>query len=141
MTPPSQLSAAYRRDGSGRDFNLNLNRWDELRTQFNIPWLVEWQQHCELEAGRALEFVSSHASLRRQQERGQSSLRRQHTKRIAQLESRLTRLTGTALVEERELLDDEQMVYGLLNDAIGAPEIRADAVGAIFMSARTPFRR
>ncbi len=72
MTPPSQLSAAYRRDGSGRDFNLNLNRWDELRTQVNMPWLVEWQQHCELEAER--EHLNSFPATRPPSTAGEGSV-------------------------------------------------------------------
>jgi ATP-dependent helicase HepA len=141
MAPPSHLSAAYRSHGSGRDYNLNAQRWDLLRLEDRVPWLLEWHRHCELEAGKALRFISAHDSLGRNQAKALGSLGRQHTTRIAQIASRLTRLTGAALVEERRMLDEEKELHNRLVEAIRSPEIRADSVGAVFMSARTPFLR
>lgn len=140
-SPPKHLSAAYESDGSSRDYNLNPDRWDELRVQNGVPWLMEWHRHCELEAARAFQFISSHDSLRRHQEKGLASVQRQHTTRIAQIASRLTRLAGAALIEERRAFDEEKELYNRLVEAIRTPEIRADSVGAVFMSARTPFLR
>ncbi|MBQ1761989.1 MAG: hypothetical protein IIZ92_03705, partial [Aquincola sp.] len=58
---------------------------------------------------------------------------------VAQIESRLTRLTGVARVVEQRDLDDEEVLFVRLNDAIRVPSVRTDVAGAIFASASAPF--
>jgi hypothetical protein len=105
----------------------------------SVPWLLEWRRHCENAAANALAYITSHGLVCQQQARGLASLRHQHATRVAQIESRLTRLTGVAkLVEQREL-DDEQVLFARLNDAVRVPSVRTDVAGAIFASAGSPF--
>lgn len=141
MAPPAHLAEDYRKsgEGPGRDYNLNPRRWQILQMQDNLPWLLEWRRHCEAAAERALKFMAGHALLRQHQDRGLVSLRSQHATRVAQVESRLTRLTGVAQVAERRDLEEEEVLHGRLTDAIRAPAISIDVAGAVFASAATPF--
>lgn len=141
--PPALVAEAYRKDetDAGRDYNLNPSRWQLLQMQDNLPWLLDWRRHCEAAAERALQVMTGHERLRQNQERGLASLRSQYATRVAQVESRLTRLTGVAQVSERRDLDEEKVFYGQLTDAIRSPAIRTDVVGALLVSAATPFAR
>ncbi len=141
MTPPTHLAEDYRKSGQcpGRDYNLNPSRWQFLQMQDNIPWLLEWRRHCEEATERALKFMAGHELLRQHQEQGLVSLRIQHATRVAQVESRLTRLTGVAQVAERRDLEAEEVLHGRLSDAIRVPAISVDVAGAVFASAATPF--
>lgn len=143
MHPPALLDEAYRKSdlGSGRDYNLNPRRWQILQMQDNVPWLLEWHRHCEVAAERAIQFMAGHERLRQHKERGLASLRSQRATRVAQVESRLTRLTGAAQAAERRDLEEEEVLYRRLTDAIRAPAIRTDVIGAVFASAATPFVR
>lgn len=143
MVPPASVVEDYRKSepGPGRDYNLNPRRWQILHMQDNVPWLLKWRRHCEEAAERALQFMAGHELLRQHQERGLASLRGQHTTRVAQVHSRLTRLMGVAQDAERRDLEVEEALYRRLTDAIQAPAIRTDVVGAVFASAATPFVR
>ena len=143
MQPPTILAEAYRPDdeGSGRDFHLDPSRWKIVHTQDHVPWTVEWRRHCELAEQRALVFVASHDLVRAHAERGLHDLQRQHEKRVAHLESRITRLTGAAKAVERRDLEAEVRMYSQLAVAIRRPAVRLDVVGAIFVSTTTPFVR
>ena len=66
-------------------------------------------------------------------------MRSQHATRVAQIESRLTRLTGLAQCMEQRDLDEEEVLFSRLNEAIRAPSVRTDVAGAIFASASAPF--
>jgi hypothetical protein len=92
-------------------------------------------------AERALQFMASHAQLSQHQARALASLRSHHATRIAQVESRLSRLTGAAQAAERRDLAEEAISHRRLTDAIRAPAIRTDVAGAVFASAATPFVR
>jgi hypothetical protein len=76
-----------------------------------------------------------------QQTKGLASLKYQHAMRVAQIESRLTRLTGLAQSVEFHELEIENELFERLNQAIRTPSIRTDAAGAIFASVNTPFVR
>jgi len=143
MAPPAHLVEEYRSSapGLGRDYNLNPCRWQILQMQDDVPWLLEWRRHCEAAADRALQFLAGHELLRQHQEQGLVSLHSQHATRVAQVESRLTRLTGVAQAAERRDLKEEEVLHGRLSDAIRAPAISIDAAGALFASAATPFVR
>lgn len=141
MDPPAYLLEAYQKSGSelGRDYNLNARRWQILEGQANIPWLLQWRRHCRTAAERALQFLAGHDLFRQHQAQGLASLRNHHAVRVAQVESRLTRLTGAAQSAERQDLEAEEVLVGRLTDAIRTPAISTDAAGAVFISATTPF--
>ena len=143
MEAPVKLVEAYlpEDDGSGRDFNLNPRRWQILLMQDHVPWTVEWRRHCEQATQRARAFIETHEVLREHSERGLLALQRQHETRVAQLESRMTRLTGAAQAAERSDLDAESVLRTLLAQAIRRPAVHTDVAGAVFISATTPFVR
>lgn len=143
MDPPSIPAEAYLPDdkGRGQDFNLNPRRWQTLMMQDHVPWTVEWSKHCGTAAQRALDFIRAHDLVREHSERGLVALQRHHETRVAQIESRLSRLSGAAFAAERRDLDAEGVLRTLLDKAIGQPAIRTDVAGAIFLSATTPFVR
>lgn len=143
MVPPAHLAEDYRKSepGPGRDYNLNPRRWQILQMRDDVPWLLEWRRHCEEAEERAKQFLAGHELLRQHQGRGLVSLRGQHATRLAQVQSRLTRLTGIAQAAEQRDLEEEKVFYRRLTDAIQTPDIRTDVVGAVFASAATPFVR
>ncbi len=142
LQPPDVLLEDYRKSGHihGRDFNLNPQRWQTLQMQIDsVPWLLEWRRHCQNAAASALAYINGHDLVQQQRARGLASLGSQHATRVAQIESRLTRLTGMAQIVEQRDLDDEKALFARLNDAIRAPSVRTDVAGAIFASASAPF--
>lgn len=144
LQPPDVLLENYRNSDhvQGRDFNLNSRRWQTLQNHVaSVPWLLEWRRHCENAAANAMAYITGHDLVHRQRARGLASLRQQHATRAVQLESRLMRLTGVAQSAERRDLDEEEVLFARLNEAIRAPAVRTDVAGAIFASASTPFIR
>lgn len=141
--PPTEIVEAYlpEDEGVGRDFNLNPRRWQILRMQDHVPWMVDWRRHCEKAAERAHAFIAEHEVVRTQALRGLLSLQIQNETRVAQLKSRIARLTGEAQAAERRDLDAEGAMYALLIKAVGQPVVRTDVAGAYFISAATPFVR
>lgn len=142
LQPPDVLLEDYRNSDRihGRDFNLNSRRWQTLQMQIDsVPWLLEWRRHCQDAAACALAYINDHDLIHQQISRALASLRAQHATRVAQIESRLTRLTDVARTVEQRDLDYEEVLFARLNDAIRTPSVRTDVAGAIFASARTPF--
>ncbi len=144
LQPPEVLQGAYRNSGHvhGRDFNLNPRRWQTLHDHMtSVPWLLEWKRHCENASESALAYITGHNLLQSQCARGLASLRQQHAIRVAQIESRLTRLSGVAQLVEQSDLDEEEVWFARLSEAIRAPAVSTDVAGAVFVSAKTPFVR
>lgn len=142
MDPPAVLAEPYCRDGgSRRDFNLNQSRWQILEMRDDVPWMVEWRWHCKQAIQRALAFVVEHKAVHEHSEHGLRSLQRQHEIRVAQIESRISRLTDAAQAAERRDLDVEVIMYERLTKAIRQPTVRIDVAGALFIAATAPFVR
>lgn len=143
MDPPTEVAEAYFKEdnGAGRDFNLNPRRWQILQLQDDVPWMVEWRQHCELAAQRAHAYIVAHDAVLKHVDRGLVSLQRQHETRMAHLKSRIARLTGAAQAAETRDLEVECTMHALLAKAIRLPAVQTDAAGALFVSATTPFVR
>jgi ATP-dependent helicase HepA len=142
LQPPDVLLEDYRKSDHthGRDFNLNPRRWQTLQMQIDsVPWLLEWRRHCQSAAASALAYINGHDLVHQHRARGVASLRNQHATRVAQIESRLTRLTGLARCVEQRDLDEEEVLFSRLNEAIRAPSVRTDVAGAVFVSANLPF--
>jgi ATP-dependent helicase HepA len=142
LNPPEILLEEYRvsKDAVGRDFNLNFRRWEMLVEDVTaVNWLLKWRQHCESAAANALEYISGHDLVEQHKVRGLTSLREQYAMRIAQIESRLARLNGPAQHEEQRDMEEERSYFSCLHEAISAPSVRIDAVGAVFVSAKNPF--
>lgn len=142
LQPPEVLLEPYRQSDHlhGRDFNLNPHRWQTLQMQIDsVPWLLEWRRHCHNAAASALAYINGHDLMHQQRVRGLASLRNQHATRVAQIESRLSRLTGLAKGAEQRDLDEEEVLFSRLSEAIRAPYVRTDVAGAIFVSASAPF--
>jgi len=143
MEPPEELTGAYlpEDEGNGRDFHLNPNRWEILRMQDQVPWSIEWRRHCEEAAQHAVKYIANHEAVTGHVKLGLQTLRREYETRVAQLESRVARLSGPAKSAELRELEAEGAQRGLLVDAIRLPAIRTDVAGAIFIAATTPFVR
>lgn len=142
LRPPDIFLEAYCKSDHipGRDFNLNARRWQTLQMRVDsVPWLLEWRRHCEDAAASALAYITGHDLVHQHETRGLASLRHQHATRVVQIESRLTRLAGAARCSEQRDLDEENLVFACLNDAIRTPSVRTDVAGAIFASANSPF--
>jgi ATP-dependent helicase HepA len=142
LKPPHILLEDYRNKNHphGRDFNLNPHRWQVLQKQVDsVPWLLEWQRHCQNAAAIALAYINNHELVHQHRTRGLASLRKQHAVRVAQIESRLTRLTGLARRVEQRYMDEEKALLSHLEAAIAEPSVRTDVAGAIFASASAPF--
>lgn len=144
LDPPDVLMDSYNRSDQihGRDFNLNFRRWQALHDKIEtVPWLLAWQRHTQDASSDALRYISDHALLHQQRSAALASLRRQHATRVAQIESRLTRLTGAAHCAEKLELEEEETSFSRLHEAMRTPSIRFDIAGAIFASASIPFSR
>jgi ATP-dependent helicase HepA len=142
LQPPDILLETYRKSDNvhGRDFNLNPRRWQTLHMRVeSVPWLLEWRRHCQNAAVSALAYLDGHDRVQQQRARGLASLRSQHATRVAQIESRLTRLTGLARCVEQRDLDEEEGLFSRLSEAIREPSVRTDVAGAFFISASAPF--
>ena len=142
LEPPAVLMESYSRSDQihGRDFNLNFRRWQALHEQMeSVPWLLEWQRHTQEASANALRYINDHNLVHQQRSAALASLTRQHATRVAQIESRLTRLTGAAHYVEKRELEEEEALFSRLHEAIRVPSIRFDIAGAIFVAASTPF--
>jgi ATP-dependent helicase HepA len=140
-SPPAIATAPYRGAGVGHDYNLNPDRWEQLLGEGSTPWLAEWRRHCEVEAGRARRFVGLHPKLGERKAKAIEALARQHRARVAQLESRLTRLSGASRDDEQAALAQEIELNGEVADGITNPELRVDAVRAVFIASNDPFSK
>lgn len=141
LQPPDVLMEPYRKadGGNGRDFNLSPRRWNALQMQVeSVPWLMRWRHHCESAAANAATYITAHELFQQQVTRGLASLRSQHSTRLAQIESRITRLTSAAQSAERRDLDEERVFFARLSEAIASPLVRTDVAGAVFLSGRKP---
>lgn len=118
------------------DTNLNPQRWQSLVRRGDVVWLPDWRQHCESALNRGRSFLSAQDSLTERVSAALDTLRLQHETRRGQLESRIARLDGGARDSEARELDRELTMHQLLLNAIGAPRLRVDTAGAIFVSAR-----
>jgi ATP-dependent helicase HepA len=144
LQPPDVVSAEYRdsdsADGGGRDFNLNFRRWDRLYARLDlVPWLMEWRRHCEAALARAQAFILEYKTLEEQCTQSLMSLKQQHALRVAQIESRISRLAGAAQSAERRHLEDEEQLFVRTSEAIRAPAIHTDIAGAVLVSPINPF--
>ena len=137
--PPAIVTAPYRGVSVGHDYNLNPDRWERLLSEGGTPWLAEWRRHCEVAAGRTQQFVELHPKLGERKAKAIEALARQHRARVAQLETRLTRLSGASRDDEQAALAQEIELNGEVVDGITRPELRVDAVRAVFISANNPF--
>ncbi|CAN5663340.1 hypothetical protein BH11PSE7_BH11PSE7_20090 [soil metagenome] len=143
LEAPQFAGEAYRNkatpDGQGRDYNLNPRRWQVLQMQGNVPWSIDWSQHCAQASARAHAFVKGHVRVRALIDRSLRGLQLQHMARTVQLASRIKRLVGAPRDAELRDLQAETESHDRLMEAMRLPAVRLDVCGAIFMSATTPF--
>lgn len=140
------LTAPYRptipaADGGGRDYNLNAARWLTLQSQTDNPWTNFWNRHCTEASKRARAFIDAHDTVRDLISMSLRSLQVQHQVRSAQLISRAARLADSAREAELAELLVERATHSQLHNALRAPSIRTDVVGAVFLSPTTPFAK
>jgi len=137
-SPSDFLTFKYREKskdlGSGRDFNLNPSRWQQLSVRDDVPWLQSWKNNCELAYSDAMNYAKSLPSVNERISKAQRLLTENFQARTTQLKNRIELLTGVARhSEEIELLSENER-YAKLKNAIASPKFRLDVVGAIILS-------
>ena len=138
LSPTAEMATDYRpkgiATGTGRDFNLNPGRWQQLATRDDVPWLQNWDGLCRRLHAKALDCVAAQAALNDRMAQGQRLLNEQLQIRLAQLENRIERLSGLARQSEEAELQSERECHVRLLCAIARPTFQLDVVGAVIVS-------
>jgi ATP-dependent helicase HepA len=136
--PGDFLNAPYRvspgPDSTGRDFNLNPGRWQQLSTREDVPWIQDWERVCRQAHDVALEYVQSLDVVRDRIASAQRVLNEQIQTRTAYLQNRIARLSGLARHAEEAELVAELDRHERLSAAVAGPRFHLDVVGAMFVS-------
>jgi ATP-dependent helicase HepA len=139
--PPAELLETYLRrpesDQSGRDFNLNPERWGTLEKRELAP--ANWADLCRTARDKAEsslltgEVFAEHvtASLQR--------MHQMHALKRSQSDARIARLSGPACAAEQAEAMRQAAVDQALAAGIGQPSVRLDSAGAIFLASSHPF--
>jgi ATP-dependent helicase HepA len=137
-TPTKYLQSKYREKedgtGTGRDFNLNPNRWQKLSIRDDVPWLRNWSQVCQQAYSDALSYVKKMSTVTDRIENARRLLDEQSLARTTRLKNRIERLSGSARTAEETELTHEIERNENLKRSIEAPNFHLDVVGAIFVS-------
>lgn len=142
LEEPSQILNAPYQDtwqGTRRDFNLNPNRWRALPPAVRSSWMRGWSDLCHQRRAEAQAFVLQSAACLHQVTKALQACERESRLAVAQVESRLVRLSGAAREQHLAELDREKALYASLSDALRRPSVQLDVVGAFFVGSDTPF--
>lgn len=137
--PSATLTAPYTTSwaGSRKDFNLNPERWRSLPQAARVAWMRDWGRMCNDRRDLATSHALLHPELAARKESALRTCNEEASKLAAQTASRLTRLQGAAREQEADDAEREQMLYGMLREAIGSATVRLDVVGAFFVATTT----
>jgi ATP-dependent helicase HepA len=139
--PAEILCRVYRAKdvkGVSWDFNLNPMRWQKVREQ-KLYVLDIWPELCKRAHDEAKKVVLTHDAVRIAIKRSNDNAIAMREKRIAQLQIRMSRAQGKALDAEKAILAVEEQLWESLIAGIGAPSLKLDSIGAIFLSNQNPF--
>ncbi len=120
----------------GRDFNLNSDRWNSAATLYDMSL---WRDLCFAARRKSEVILREHSKL---PELSADCIRR--AKKLAQrveqqYQSRLTMAKGQIRDSLQSELDFETAFLAAQIESFAQPELRADSVGAVFLSCRSPF--
>ena len=120
----------------GEDFNLNRSRWDAAAKLYDMSL---WRDRCMAARERSEKLLREQSGLPKWSEECVQKATYQASQVQQQFRSRLAMANG----ETRSALEVElQFEFGLLEaqaEAFLNPDLRADSVGAVFVSNRMPF--
>lgn len=138
---PEELLETYANraidQGGGRDFNLNPIRWTVLKDR-GLE-LANWAELCQKAREVAETMLVQQDGFREHIAASQERMAQMHALKQAQFEARIARLSGDARRVEQAELVLQYEVDNALMQGIGAPDIRLDSAGAIFLSNSQPF--
>jgi ATP-dependent helicase HepA len=137
---PDELLETYTKlahEDGGRDFNLNPVRWAVLKSGELGP--ADWAELCEKARGVAEMLLLQEQGFRDHVAAAQERMTKMHVLKQGQLEARIARLSGDARRAEEAELALQNAVDAALVRGIGAPSVKLDSAGAIFLSNRHPF--
>ena len=136
------LTEPYRRDSirgqsnAGQDFNLSQDRWSKAN---NICDITVWRGLC-YSAREKAEFILREQTNMADVIRGcKAKAMAAAIDRIGQFESRLSRMDGDGVMTLHRELEFERAFSDAVQSAIGAPSVRVDSIGAVFLSQINPF--
>jgi ATP-dependent helicase HepA len=136
--PPVQLTKPYRNrpdtTDTGRDFNLNPVRWQQLSSRKDVPWLQNWLLICQQAHEDAQAHVRELDSVKSQISKAQRLVNEQLRMRSAYLRNRIARLSGFAKQAEEAELVSELERHERVMAAVTRPRIHLDVAGAVFVS-------
>jgi hypothetical protein len=137
--PSKFLRARYREKpsppaDSGRDYNLNPVRWQQLATREDVPWIQDWEKVCSQAHAVALAHLGGLDVVRTGIANAQRRLDEQLQTRVAYLHNRIKRLSGFARQAEEAELVVEMDRHERALAAVLSPTFHLDVVGAVFVS-------
>ena len=145
ITEPQRLSIleeSYRNETisrqpqSGRDFNLNHQRWNVANQVCDI---AVWRGLCYAARDNAETILREQSNMPALSRRLADQAASIATSRIQQFESRRFRVGTEARSALSHEISFERAFATALQEAILSPKIRVDSVGAVFLSAQNPF--
>jgi ATP-dependent helicase HepA len=139
--PKAELLEPYRNkpgDDGGRDFNLNPDRWEQMKLQ-ELFIDEHWASLCGKARAVAEENLRQMSSYREHVATALGRMCDLHQLKQGQMEARIARLRGAARAAEQQEFARQQALDMRLEDAVRAPVVRLDAIGAMFLSKTNPF--
>jgi ATP-dependent helicase HepA len=129
----------YRKEwvhGSGRDFNLNNQRWMEVAKAVDIS---SWPALCKAARASAEVVLREKSQLMAMAEQKAQLAASQCEARIHLYQSRLSHSSGNLSEGITRDLEFESAFNTSLVEAIRKPSLRVDSIGAVFLSPNNPF--
>ncbi len=120
----------------GRDYNLNSDRWNSAATIYDMSL---WRDLCFAARRESESILREHSKLPELTVECIRKARELAQKVDQQYRSRLSMATGKTLDSLQSELEFEISFLEAQIDSFSEPELRADSVGAVFLSSRCPF--
>lgn len=121
----------------GRDFNLNPLRWKVMQDATLEP--ANWGELCQRAREVAETMLFQQDEFRKHIAASQERMAQMHELKYGQFQARVARLSGNARSIEQAEMALQHEVDNALMQGIGAPNVRLDSVGAVFLSNNQPF--
>jgi len=139
--PPAELLETYLRrpesDQSGRDFNLNPERWVTLEKRELAP--ANWPELCRTARDKAESSLLTQAVFAEHVTASLQRMQQMHALKKSQSDARIARLSGAACAAEQAEAMRQAAVDHAHAAGIGQPSVRLDSAGAIFLANSYPF--
>lgn len=120
----------------GEDFNLNRVRWDVAATLYDTSL---WQDRCRAAREKSEKLLREQSALPKWSENCVQKATHQASQTQQQFRSRLAMASGEIRASLEAELKFEVELLKAQAEAFRNPNVRADSVGAVFVSNRMPF--